>query len=115
MELLEDDVVDRHPQSRVLPGLYGYPPVRVLGHLVQVGGDHHELGTLMAGFGDEVDIGRPGHAEVGTHRDDVLGVVPVGTLSYVGLVTPDLREGVGQIGVPVVETHVDATEELQEA
>ncbi len=62
-----------------------------------------------------MNVGCPRHVEVGAHGDDVLGVVPVGALTDVGLVPPNLRECVRQVGVPVVEAHVHAAEKLQEA
>ncbi len=62
-----------------------------------------------------MNVGRPSHVEVGAHRNDVLGIKPIGALGDIGLITPDLRKCIGKIGVPIVKTHVDAAEELQES
>ncbi len=57
-------------------------------------------------------VGRAGHVQVRAHRDDELGVVPIGALLDVGLLAPDLRRGGGQVTVPVVKTQVDAAHQL---
>ncbi|GBD19508.1 hypothetical protein HRbin27_02014 [bacterium HR27] len=103
-------MIDCCPQCRVLASLDRDPPVRVLGHLAEVRCDDDELGTLVACLGDEVHVGCPRHVEVRAHRDDELAVVPVGALTDVRLVSPDLGERVREIGVPVIETEVEATE-----
>ena len=91
VELLQDDVVHRQPEGGVLAGVDGHPLVGVLGRHAEVGAEHHQLGAVVAGLGGEVDVRGAGHAEVRAHRDDELGVVPVGALGHVGLLAPDLR------------------------
>ncbi len=108
-------MVDRHPQRGVGSGLHRNPPIGILCHLAQVGRDDHKLRARVPGLGDEVDVGRAGHVGIGAHGHDILRVVPVGAFAHVSLVAPDFGEGVGQVGVPVVEAHVHAAEELQEA
>ena len=108
-------MIDRHPQRGILPGLHRNPPVGVFGHLAEVRSDDHELRPLVARLGDEVHVRRAGHIEIGAHGNYVFGIVPVGALADVGLIAPYFGKGVGQIGVPIIETHVHSTEELQEA
>ena len=115
VELLQDDVVHRQPEGGVLAGVDGDPLIGVLGRHAEVGAEHHQLGAVVAGLGREVDVGGAGHSEVRAHRDDELGVIPVGALGHVGLLSPDLGRGIGQVAVPVVEGEVDAAEELEEA
>ena len=114
-EFLQDDVIDRHPQRRVGARLDGNPPIRIFGDLAEVGRDRDVLRPVVPRLGDEMHIRGARHAHVCAHRDDVLAVVPIGGFAYVGLVAPDFGEGGRQVGVPVVETHVDAAEQLQEA
>ncbi len=115
VELLQDDMDHRHPEGAILAGVKRDPPIGVLGGHAEVGGEHHQLGAVVAGLGDEVHVGRPGHPQVGAHGDDVLRVIPVGALGDIGLLAPDLRRGVGKVAVPVVEGEVHRAEELQEA
>ena len=68
VELLEDHVVDGEPESRVLAGLDRQPPVGVLRDHAEVRRDDDELRALVPCLGDEVDVGRPRHAEVGADR-----------------------------------------------
>ena len=65
VELLEDNVVNSHPEGTVLTGPYGYPPVGVLGNLTEVRGEDHQLGSVVLGFGYVVDVRRSGHVQVG--------------------------------------------------
>ena len=97
------------------PASTGQPPVGVLRDHAEVRRDDDELRALVPCLGDEMDVGGPRHAQVGADGHDVLGVEPVGALADVGLVAPDLGERVRQIGVPVVEAHVHAAEELEQA
>ena len=112
---LEDDVIDRHPQRRVLARLNRNPLVTVFADLAEVRRENHELGPLGPRFRDEMHVGGTRHVQVRRHRDDELAVVPVRAFAHVGLIAPDFRERGRQIGVPVVEAHIHAAEELQEA
>ncbi len=69
----------------------------------------------MAGLGQEMHVRGAGHPRVRAHDRDVLAVVPVGALGYVGLLPPDLGGGIGQVAVPVVKAQVGAAEQLHEA
>ena len=114
VELLENHVVDRHPEGAVLPRVQGDPPVGELRDLAEVGRQHHQLRPAVPRLGHEVHIGRAGHVQVGAHHAEVLAVVPVGAFRHVRLLAPDLRRGIRQVGVPIVEAQVHPAEELQE-
>ncbi len=115
MKFAEDDVIDRHPESAVLSGMNRDPLVAELRRHAEVGREDRHLRAVMACLGQVVDVGGAGHAGVGAHDSDELAVVPVGALGDVGLLAPDLRRGVRQVAVPVVEGKVDAAEQLHEA
>ena len=114
MELVQDDMGDRHPESAILPGVNGDPPISILGNLVEIGRKDHQLGPVVPRFGGEMHIRGARHAHVGADRGDELGVEPVGAFGYVRLFAPCFRAGRRQIAVPVVKAHTDAAQHLQE-
>ena len=92
-----------------------HPQITELGHFRVIGRDGHDLGALVAHFGQEVRIGRACLGHVGAPGNDEAAVVPVGRFGHVGLLTPDLRAGRGQIAIPVVKAHADATDQAEVA
>ena len=90
VEFTEDDVIDRHPEGTVLPGMGRNPPVGVLGGDVEVGGEDRDLGAVVACFGQKMRIRGTGHVGIGADHGDIFAVVPVGALGNVGLLAPDL-------------------------
>ena len=114
MEFVQDDMGDRHPESAILPGVNGDPPISILSNLVEIGRKDHQLGPVVPRFGGEMHIRGARHAHVGADRGDELGVEPVGAFGYVRLFAPCFRAGRRQITVPVVKAHTDAAQHLQE-
>ncbi|MCY1293284.1 hypothetical protein D9M70_425400 [compost metagenome] len=113
MEFLEDDVGEGLGQCRVSTLLGVEPEIGELGDFRIVRGDGHGLGALVAHLGEEVGVRGPGLRYVGAPGDDVVGVVPVGGLRHVGLLTPHLRRGRRQVAVPVVERQAHPADQRQ--
>ncbi len=109
----EDHVGNGHPERAIAAGVAGDPLVGVLGHHAEVRRHHHGLRAVVPGFGEEVDVGRAGHAEVGAHAHAELGVEPIGAFTDIGLFAPHFGECTGQVTVPIVEAEVHTAHELQ--
>ena len=115
VEFLEDDVAHGKRQGGVGAGGDAQPFVGVDGVVREVGGDHDDLGALVAGLHHEVGVRGTGDGDVGSPHHQVRGVVPVAGLRDVGLVAEGLRRGRREVGVPVVEGQGHAADHLQEA
>jgi hypothetical protein len=114
MELVHDDVIDRHPKRAILPRVDGHPPIGVLGNLIEIGRKHHQLRPVVTRFRREMHIGRARHAHVRSHRRDELRVEPVGAFRHIRLLAPHFGAGGRQVAVPIVKTHAHRAQHLQE-
>ena len=92
-----------------------HPQVGQFGDFGVIGRNRHGLGTLVAHLGEEVGVRCTRLRHIGTPGDDEVGVVPVGRLGHVGLLTPHLRAGRRQIAIPVIEAQADTTDQRQVA
>ena len=101
--LLEKDVVDGHPPGPVLSRVDRHPLVRVLRHLIEVGGEHPHLAAVVPRLRREVTVRRAGHVEIRSHDREELGVVPIRRFVDVRLFAPGLRRCGRKVAVPVVE------------
>src|SRR6056297_904895 len=109
VKLIEDHVAHGHAQSGIGALLGVHPLVGQLGDFGVIRGNGDSLGALVANFREEVGIRGTGLGYVGTPGNDVAGVVPVSGFRHVGLLTPGLWGGRGQVAVPVIEAHANAT------
>ena len=111
VELAQDDVSERHRESRVGALLHVEPHVGELARLGVVGADHHRLRPLVARLGEEVGVRGAGLRDVRAPQDEEARVVPVGRLGNVGLLAPGLGARGREVAVPVVEGHAHPAEE----
>ncbi len=103
VEFFQDDMVHCHPKSAILPGMNRNPPIGILGYLVEIRREDHQLGPGMARLGGKVHVRSAGHAHVGAHGCDELGIVPVGAFGHIGLLAPHFGRGGRQVAVPIIE------------
>ena len=114
MELAQQHVIDGHPPGAVLARVDGDPFIRVLRHHVKVGREDPELRPVVPSFREEVAIGSSRHPDIGSHRDQHLRVIPVGTFRDIGLLSPRLGGRGREIAVPVIERQRNAANELHQ-
>ncbi len=115
VELAEHHVSHGHGERSVGARVGSQPVVGELRVVGEVGRDHHDLLSPVAGLGHEVGVGRAGDGEVRPPDHQVGRVPPVGGLGHVGLVAEDLGGGRRQVGVPVVEGKDRPAEQRAEA
>ena len=115
MEFVQDDMVDRHPERAILPGVNWNPPIGKLGNLIEIGRKDHQLGPVVTRFCGEMNIGCARHAHVRSDRSNELRIEPVRAFGYIRLLTPRLGAGGRQVAVPIIKTHADGAQHLQEA
>ena len=115
MEFVQDDMVDRHPERAILPGVNWNPPIGKLGNLIEIGRKDHQLGPVVTRFCGEMNIGCARHAHVRSDRSNELRIEPVRAFGYIRLLTPRLGAGGRQVAVPIIKTHAHAAQQLHEA
>src|SRR3972149_5451012 len=112
IELLRYDMIDSHPECTVRSCLNRNPEVCILGYLCIIRRTDYHFSAADTEFGDIVTISSPGPVRRSTGNNNITCVIPVSALTDICLLTPNLRMGIWQVCVVVIETQTYTTHKL---
>ena len=104
MELIQDDMGHRHPERPVAAGMQRHPLVGVFADLAEVWRKNNRFRPVVAGFGKIMAVGCARHIQTRSHIRDHFRVVPIRAFTDIRLLSPNFREGVREVTIPIVKT-----------